>query len=431
MRKRSAIASVAQTSAGWYNPSEDPSFRKLLANWNARHADDDGRVLEKEKQRGQTVLPQAQRTQQAWLAATRGMVAGAAGAPRTPSQRYDHTAEARREQRELRGWDGKTPAGASKAATATPAQAAHINAIVDKSVSGVLTKALATAKGMARQYTAETGFVPSQQEIAAVVADLIQTAFASGSILPSRRTAQETEPPEEPKSFLDRLRERFTGASCAPKESPVPTPTETPQWAPTPLEIAVTMPPSTPMPTPRRMPTPIPTPTPTPEPTPNPIASAVVKFATTEAMNVPYVTMGQDRSKKAYDCSGLVREAMAASGVSSDYMEALGYKCSNMVAAFRRDSQYGKVLYDIDEGDLSIPPLQAGDLIFYAKPEKTSYAVHVAISLGGTAVVEASSMAKKVTDQYAAYDKVTENGWLVREHSGQVIIYVVRPNYGG
>ena len=86
---------------------------------------------------------------------------------------------------------------------------------------------------------------------------------------------------------------------------------------------------------------------------------------------------------------------------------------------------------DIEKNDLSIPALQAGDLIFYANPKDLSNAVHVAISLGGTAVVEASSLAKKVTDQYAAYDEINEDGQYVRRHSGQVVVLVVEPSYGG
>lgn len=83
--------------------------------------------------------------------------------------------------------------------------------------------------------------------------------------------------------------------------------------------------------------------------------------------------------------------------------------------------------------------MQAGDLVFYANPGNLQKDAHVAIATGNMLynskagiylpqVVEASAVAKKVTDKYPAFD-VQEGGLYSREHTKQVVTYVIRPNY--
>jgi hypothetical protein len=109
-----------------------------------------------------------------------------------------------------------------------------------------------------------------------------------------------------------------------------------------------------------------------------------------------------------------------------------------MSADFRSNPEYGSVVYD-HEISSQIQYLQKGDLIFYADPSNMKQDAHVAIVTGSMIydsetkaywpeVIEASGVSKDVTNEFPAFN-IQDDGAYYREHSGQVVTYVIRPNY--
>lgn len=197
-----------------------------------------------------------------------------------------------------------------------------------------------------------------------------------------------------------------------------------------------------PTPTPTPMPTPSPKPTATPVPTPSErevLASEGVKFVET-MVDTPYSNSGR-YGAKGYDCSGLVIEMCKAirSKLPFDGVHIKTTCKYGMSRSFLANPEYGTPIYKYKEGG-TIDGLQAGDLIFSANPDNLEQDAHVSIATGEMIydsktgqyypqVVEASSVAGKVTDVYPAYNETNNKGLYVRSHTDQVITYVIRPNY--
>ena len=196
--------------------------------------------------------------------------------------------------------------------------------------------------------------------------------------------------------------------------------------------------------TPRMTPTPRLTPKATPTPTPTLelserqiLADKGVTFAI-KMIGKPYSNSGR-YGEKGYDCSGLVVDMCKEIGSSLPFDQGIRTSCKyGMSQDFRNNPEYGSVEYDYTKGG-TVQQLQKGDLIFYANPDKLKQDVHVAIATGELLydsktktylpeVIEASAYAKKVTKDYPAYN-IYEDGHYVREHSDQVVTYVIRPNY--
>jgi len=223
----------------------------------------------------------------------------------------------------------------------------------------------------------------------------------------------------------------FFGGSTSEKSTPKPVAS-----TPTPFAIG-----NIPSPKPPRM---TPPPTPTPKPTPGftkrqTLANEIVANAISKAEdNVPYSNSGR-YGTNGYDCSGLVIAMCNEIGSKLPFGDGIKTSCHlGMSKGFRANPQYGSVEYDYTKGT-AISELQAGDLVFYANPGNLKQDAHVAIATGEmlydskTGVywpqaVEASAVAKKVTDEYPAYN-IQKDGQYSREHSGQVVTYVIRPNY--
>ncbi len=245
----------------------------------------------------------------------------------------------------------------------------------------------------------------------------------------------------------------FTGAAVAPKATglgtvaggvgseitnpakrrPDSTPTNTPQL----FTFETEQPSSTPIITP--------TPDPTPSLTPTPelserqiLANEGVDFVI-GVLGAPYSNKGR-YGVEGYDCSGLVI-AMCDAMESKLPFDGVHIKktCKyGMAESLLSDSSYASKLYSYIDGGI-IGDLQAGDLIFYANPDKMNQDAHVAIATGEMMydseteaywpeVVEASGYSKDVTNKYPAYN-IQEDGEYVREHTGQVVTYVIRPKY--
>ena len=187
-----------------------------------------------------------------------------------------------------------------------------------------------------------------------------------------------------------------------------------------------------------------PPPTPTPRPTPGltkrqTLANEVVENAIKIAEgNVPYSNSGRFGTK-GYDCSGLVIAMCEDIGSKLPFGEGIRKTCKyGMSEDFRENLQYGREVYNYEK-DNAISELQPGDLVFYANPGNLKQDAHVAIATGEMLydsktgaywpqVVEASAYSKKVTDEYPAFN-VQEDGQYSRDHSKQVVTYVIRPNY--
>ena len=197
-----------------------------------------------------------------------------------------------------------------------------------------------------------------------------------------------------------------------------------------------------PIKTPRMTPTPRLTPKVTPTPTPELsnrqiLADKGVAFAI-GMIGKPYSNSGR-YGENGYDCSGLVIDMCKEIGSHLPFEEGIRTSCKyGMSQDFRDNAQYGSVEYDYTQGG-TIQQLQRGDTIFYANPDKLKQDVHVAIVTGELIydsktktylpeVVESSAYAKKVTKDYPAYN-IYEDGQYIREHSDQVVTYVIRPNY--
>lgn len=203
------------------------------------------------------------------------------------------------------------------------------------------------------------------------------------------------------------------------------TPTSTPETLLIQTEVPIKTPKMT------QPPSPTPTPTPTPVPTPGKreqIANAVVSFAT-ENLDKPYTQTG-NTGRQGYDCSGLVRAACKEMGSGLKFKQGyISHSCEDgMAQDFIDNPDYGKAIYKYQDGG-AIQDLQAGDLVFSADSGNLSVDKHVTIATGeGLQVIEASYVAHKVTNDFNAYASVSSDGLYVRE-SGQIITYVIRPNY--
>lgn len=223
----------------------------------------------------------------------------------------------------------------------------------------------------------------------------------------------------------------FFGGSTPEKNTPKPVAS-----TPTPVAI-VNIPPTI---TPRMTPPPTPTPKPTSGFTKRQIlANEIVANALEGAKEeVPYSSSGR-YGAKGFDCSGFVIAMCEDIGSKLPFGEGIRKTCKyGMSEDFRENLQYGREVYNYEK-DNAISELQAGDLVFYANPGNLKQDAHVAIATGEMLydsktgvywpqVVEASAYSKKVTDEYPAFN-VQEDGQYSREHSKQVVTYVIRPNY--
>jgi cell wall-associated NlpC family hydrolase len=189
-------------------------------------------------------------------------------------------------------------------------------------------------------------------------------------------------------------------------------------------------------------PTPTPTPTPTPVPTPSErenLANDGIAFAK-GVIGKPYSNSGR-YGTKGYDCSGLVI-AMCKEIESELPFDNVHIKATTkygMSQSFLDNPEYGEPIYTYQDGG-SITELQAGDLVFSAKQSNLKLDSHVSIATGEMIydsstgeywpqVIEASSVAGKVTSIYPAFNKLDNEGYYSRSHTNQIITYVIRPNY--
>lgn len=244
------------------------------------------------------------------------------------------------------------------------------------------------------------------------------------------------------KEWVDNLVSLFSGGvvgGTTPKKSTPKPVASTPK--PTvdtsgPVEMSTEEPNLTP--TPWLTPMPTSTPKPTPGQTKNQtLADAGVDFAV-RVIDAPYSNTGRFGTE-GYDCSGLVIAMCSDIKSKLPFGDGIRMSCHlGMSTDFRDNPQYGDVVYNYENG-MAISELQAGDLVFYANPGNLKQDAHVAIATGEMMhdsktegywpqVVEASGVAKKVTNEYPAYN-VQKDGYYSRAHSTQVVTYVIRPNY--
>ena len=189
-----------------------------------------------------------------------------------------------------------------------------------------------------------------------------------------------------------------------------------------------------PVKTPKMTPSPKPTPMPTPTPVPTPSdrdrrAQAAVNAASAYADNNVKYTKGGSSDQNGFDCSGLVRKVCENTNLVFGQGN-LSNSARYMVKSFFDNPEYGTDVYDY-ANNLDMPSLMPGDLVFSANPDNLGLDRHVSIATGnGLQVVEASDRAgiNKVTYQFDAYDTINNDGLYVRG-TGQVITYVIRPNY--
>lgn len=188
-------------------------------------------------------------------------------------------------------------------------------------------------------------------------------------------------------------------------------------------------------------------PTETPKLTPSPKATATPNLTTTPGLTkreqmaidiVSYATSLKDRpyskigntGQKGYDCSGLIRALCR--DMHSNLKFEQGYiskSCEDgMAKDFMNNAEYGQTIYDYRDGG-NITKLLPGDLVFSATADNLKIDRHVTMATGvGLQVIEASSIVNKVTDEFDAYKSVNKVGLYVRE-SGQIITFIIRPNY--
>ena len=167
------------------------------------------------------------------------------------------------------------------------------------------------------------------------------------------------------------------------------------------------------------------------------LAKRGVDFVTS-VLGTPYSSKGR-YGTNGYDCSGLVISMCDEIGSKLPFGNGIRETCKyGMSADFRSNPEYGSVVYDHEKSS-QIQYLQKGDLIFYADPSNLRQDAHVSIVTGNMIydsetktywpeVIEASGVSKNVTNQYPAFN-IQDDGEYIREYSGQVVTYVIRPNY--
>ena len=225
----------------------------------------------------------------------------------------------------------------------------------------------------------------------------------------------------EEKNFWEKFKSALKNLAnfLSPEKTPEPA-SSTPQ-----VVTMVTVPPTA---------SPKPTPTLTPSPTPGLSESqkralSVVELGKSIADQGVKYTWGGGTIEGGMDCSGFIEYITRGTNLKFGKGDlSLGAKY--MAASFdNKDNKYGKPIFIYSE-DNTFPDLMAGDLIFSADPDNLGLNKHVTMATGNNLqVIEASAMkgVEKVTYQFDAYT-TEKNGYYYRD-SGQVITYVIRPNY--